>query len=71
MVETAIKIDDILKVLNWSRAKFYRRKQELLKDGAIFYQKSGYSTQRSKKIMAFETTLRRWIAKQAQKGIII
>jgi len=40
-VETPIYIDDILKVLGWSRSKFFTQKDHLLKDKALFYARKG------------------------------
>ena len=39
--ETAIGFDEILRILHWSKTKFYSRRQELLDAGVIFNQFEG------------------------------
>ena len=68
MVESPIRLDDILTVLNWSYSKFYRHKQELIDHGVIFYLKSGQGKYSKKRIHAYESRLKRYVAKQAILG---
>jgi hypothetical protein len=35
-IETAVYLDDILKILGWSRRKFFRKLPELLNDFVVF-----------------------------------
>lgn len=57
-VETPIYIDDILKVLGWSRSKFFENKDHLLEDKAIFYARKGLYGKRL--IASYESKLIEW-----------
>jgi len=65
-LEIPVPITDILKILGWSRAKFFRHRIELVNCGGIFYQREGRPPRR--KIKAFPTRLRNWIALKTVKG---
>jgi len=67
--ETAIYLDDILKILGWSRAKFFNRKDELQQCGAVFCRYEGRPPK--KRICAFPSEIRTWIRNKASKGEII
>jgi hypothetical protein len=75
MVETAVYLDDILKILGWSRAKFFQKhwKNELVKLGVVFYRIerrkcSDGKTRRYKRILAFESRIQRYIVLKSRKG---
>ena len=69
MVETAVYLDDILKILGWSRAKFFYKIDELKAAGAIFYRYEGRPP--GERILAFPSILKIWISKKSAKGEVI
>jgi len=69
MVDAPLYLDDILIVLGWSRAKFYRCKKELLEAGAIFHLFQGSPPQ--KRIRAHESTLKEWVRNKSANGEMI
>ena len=69
MVETAVYLDDILKVLGWSRAKFFYKINELKAAGVIFYRNEGRPPR--ERICAFPSLLKIWISKKSSKGEVI
>ena len=68
-VESAVYLKDILAILGWSRRKFFRRREELIRCGAIFYRRQGRPPQ--KRICAFPSTLRIWAGLKGTKGEMI
>lgn len=67
--EIAVYLDDILEILGWSRTKFFRKRMELLKSGAIFYRYQGRPPH--KRILAFPSRLKNWTGlKSSQQEII-
>jgi hypothetical protein len=68
-VEIAVPLDSILRILGWSRAKFFNKKEELHNCGAIFYINQGRPPR--KRIYAFPSRLRNWISLKSSKGEII
>ena len=69
MVETAVRLDDILRILGWSKSKFYRRRIELINAGVIFYRYEGRPPK--KRLYAFPGRVQNWIALKASKREII
>ena len=65
-VETAVHLEDILRILGWSQSKFYRRRWELDDLGIIFYRYQGRPPVR--RLCAFPSDLRAWIRAKAKKG---
>ena len=68
-IETAVYLEDILSILGWSRRKFFRRREELVSCGAIFYRRQGRPPK--KRICAFPSTLMIWAQLKATKGEMI
>ena len=68
-VETSVEIDDIIKILNCSKRTFFRKRQELIDAGAIFYQYQGRPPR--KRIRAFSSRIMNWMGLKAQKGELL
>lgn len=64
--EEPVRLDDILKILKWSRRKFFYRRQELLDSGAIFEMITGSPPRM--RIWASPTRLQNWRSIKASKG---
>ena len=64
--EIAIGFDQILRMLHWSKSKFYTRRQELLDAGAIFYQYEGKPP--VWRVRAFPSRIKNWTGLKASKG---
>lgn len=75
--ERAVYLPEILKILGWSRSKFNslnretgkKWRVELKDDNAIFYQREGSPPHR--RIKAFPTKLREWMALKSSKGHLL
>lgn len=65
-VEVAVRLDDILLILGWSRKKFFLYRKELVDAGVIFYSRRGRPYRRM--IFGFPSRLRSWISLKASKG---
>jgi len=68
-VETAVYLTDILRILGWSRRKFFMQREDLQSAGAIFYRKQGRPPR--KRICAFPSRIIRWISIKSSKGEIL
>lgn len=64
--ETAIGFDEILRILHWSKTKFYSRRQELLDAGVIFNQYEGRPPRW--RVRAFPSRIKNWTGLKASKG---
>ena len=62
-VEIAVGFEDILKILGWSRSKFFNYREVLQDAGVIFYRWEGRP--RVKRMYAFPTRLQEWIARKS------
>ena len=58
-LEVAVPLPGILRILGWSRRKFFYRRNELLDCGAVFMLNHGRPPR--KMYFAFPTALRRWM----------
>ncbi len=67
--EAAVYLDGILKILGWSKAKFFNHKEELEACGAIFYRYEGRPPTR--RLCAFPSELKTWVRLKAAKGEMI
>jgi len=67
--EIAVYFEDVLKILGYSRRKFFRKRKELIDAGAIFYRYEGRPPH--KRILAFPSRLKNWTGlKTSQKEIL-
>ena len=64
--ETLVGLDHILKMLNWSKTKFYTRRQELRDAGVIFYQWEGSPPKW--RVRAFPSRIKNWTGLKASRG---
>jgi hypothetical protein len=62
-------IDNICKLLGWSRQKFDSRKPELIEAGVLFYQRTGRPPR--KRGCVFLSSLKNWIAFHSSRGDIL
>ncbi len=67
--EIAVYLEDILRILGYKRAKFFRKRRELVDAGAIFYRCEGRRHQ--KRILAFPSRLKNWTGLKASQGEIL
>lgn len=67
--EVAVYLDDILLILGWSRAKFFRKAPELFNSGAIIHRYQGSPPK--KRIIAFPSALKSWMSLKASKGEMV
>ncbi|MBW1788374.1 MAG: hypothetical protein JRK53_17420 [Deltaproteobacteria bacterium] len=68
-VEEAVYLQDILKILGWSRSKFFEKRRELVAAGVIHYRRErGGSNPRKPRIIAFPSRVQRWIALKSARG---
>jgi len=68
-VETAVELSDILKILGWSRSKFFENIQELRDLGVIFYRREKGCFK--PRIRAFPSRVHRYIHEKAIRGEIL
>ena len=68
-VEVAIGSKDIMKMLGWSPSKFYRRRQELMDMGVIFYRMALKPPRPN--IYAFPSRIHKYVAVKARKGEVL
>ena len=66
MVEEAVYLEDILKILGWSRRKFFRNKDDLVSVGAVFYRNEGRPP--TKKICSYPSRLIDYVTSKAKKN---
>ena len=66
MVETAVYLDDILKILGWTLSKYKRHRKRLHAAGAIFYDKEGAPPQL--RVKAFPSKLQRYLHLYSKKN---
>ena len=64
--EVAVDLGQILRLLHWSKTKFYSRRKELMDAGAIFYQFEGRPPKW--RVRAFPSRLKNWTGLKASKG---
>lgn len=65
-VEIAVYLPSILKILGWSREKYYRRHKELHELGVVFIRKQGRPPVR--RICAFPSELKTYIRMKSRAG---
>jgi len=69
MTEKAIEgWENIAKFFGVHRSTVLRRRQELQQCGAIFYMTTGSPPHRCKRVYAFPSSLKAWIARKSAKG---
>ena len=64
--EVAVGLDQILRMLHWSKTKFYSRRQELRAAGVIFYQWEGSPPKW--RVRAFPSRIKNWTGFKSSKG---
>ena len=68
-VEIAVPLEDILKILGWSRSKFFQKAGELRDLGVIFYRKEPNFYK--PRIRAFPSRIHRYIHEKSRRGHVL